>query len=84
MANLDFSLASLRIETMHLLFRHCKLAGHRLTSNDTLKVRTTSALFDLKTVTDLMGWSLASRVTIDVAIIRGEVNEGTRAERHGL
>lgn len=55
---------------MCLLFEHCS-RSHRLTSNDTLKVRTTSALFDLKTVTDVMGCSLASRVIIDAAMIRG-------------
>jgi hypothetical protein len=75
MANLDFSLPSLRNRNrqsrlMRLLFEHCS-RSHRLTSNDTLKVRTTSALFDLKTVTDVMGCSLASRVIIDAAMIRG-------------
>jgi hypothetical protein len=48
------------------------VAGHRLTSNDTSKVRTTSALFDLKMLTDLMGCSFALRVIIDAAMIRGK------------
>ena len=39
-----------------------------LTSNEMLYMRTTSALFDLKTVTDLMGYSLASRLMIDTMI----------------
>ena len=65
---------------MRLLFNHTT-ACHRLTSNETLKVRTISALFDLKTVTDLMGCSLALRVIIDAAMIWGKVNEDTRVER---
>ena len=39
-----------------------------LTSNETLNMRTTSALFDLKTVTDLIVYSLASRLMIDTMV----------------
>src|SRR5579863_2065666 len=67
MANLYFTLALLRNGSSVLRSKHHS-TGHGLTSSDTLKIRTTSALFALKTVTDLMGCSSASSLMMDAIV----------------
>jgi len=77
MANLNFTLPLLRNRSESS--NESIIGRYRPTSSDTLKIRTTSALFDLKMVTDLMGCSLASSLMMD-AIVRSAIDEGKRAQ----